>query len=535
MRETLREYDLTGLDPRLAWMTPTISWGSSPGDLEDRPVSLVTDGRESEYLTDLYAEDVGFLQELGYPVGLDHITIDREALKSAMDWGDEIDPLSDKQLFVHLVLTEPEHGNLNELWVENTLNHADDISAEQLITYAVKLNQLRQTDGDALQNTLFKQVTRFSTIQAYVGGRIRLGLKWDTLDIESANQFLAPDPDPDAPSADEVADYEEEHGDEQVHMPDYTQQPVPDPAVHGSDTTTVWDWLDDPVPEQYDQMEHTAQWFDQDDSTYASILRRTSISSSDLDLPTVDPRMKEVFDAIEYLSERDDDDVERLFTETLDLASHRLDAWWTSLATRRLFEHRETQEADFYDGAEFEFVGDHFRRGEGTEAKPNLSSDGGDRSGEESGTDTAAMTLEGNTRFGTIENRQLNLKKSNYRLVEQSTEEEGTERGRDGAGATPAGSATGKRATPRAVRRSDTARSAIRKPTNAAPKKRERTGPTNREPNERERREPTNVALKEKVRTRPATREPARRTTAPGPPTARRRAPTAPTTRRRSR
>jgi hypothetical protein len=38
------------------------------------------------------------------------------------------------------------------------------------------------------------------------------------------------------------------------------------------------------------------------------------------------------------------DEVERVFTETLDLASHRLDAWVTAVATRRLMAMRQSQE-----------------------------------------------------------------------------------------------------------------------------------------------------------------------------------------------
>lgn len=40
-------------------------------------------------------------------------------------------------------------------------------------------------------------------------------------------------------------------------------------------------------------------------------------------------------------------ELERLLTETLDLASHRLDAWLTALATRRLRELRTAQEGEF--------------------------------------------------------------------------------------------------------------------------------------------------------------------------------------------
>lgn len=55
-----------------------------------------------------------------------------------------------------------------------------------------------------------------------------------------------------------------------------------------------------------------------------------------------DPDLMEVLDALAYFEEgnHDPETVGRLLTETLDLASHRHDAWQTSLATRRLDELR---------------------------------------------------------------------------------------------------------------------------------------------------------------------------------------------------
>lgn len=58
---------------------------------------------------------------------------------------------------------------------------------------------------------------------------------------------------------------------------------------------------------------------------------------------SVEPRMHEFADSLRYLGELSDETRSLLTRETLDLCSHRLDAWWTSLATRRLFELRETQ------------------------------------------------------------------------------------------------------------------------------------------------------------------------------------------------
>jgi len=391
VREMLSDNDMTELDPRLAWMLPPMNFGV-PDPSGDRPVSVVTDGREPEYLHYLYTEPFRFLRRMGWPVGADHITVDTERVKETLGWGDEIDRLSERQLFLHIVLTNPEHGGFGELiWgsAAGTINY-DSAAGDALDTYEGKLLNMMQTECESLQNTLFKQVTRFGTLQAYIGGRLRLGLKWDTLELGSENAFLSPDRNPDAPSADEVEDVREETGRQNVHVPDYTQQPVPDPSVVGEDTTTAWDWLDEDVPE--------SQWLDGRPTSYADLLWKTG--SPAFDQATVDPQSREVFDAIAYLEGRDADDIGRLFTETLDLASHRLDAWWTSLATRRLFEHRERQEAARFDGDDYAFVGDQFgRRSE--DAQPALDS------GPHNDGTAVKPTIQGRTQFGAIENQQL--------------------------------------------------------------------------------------------------------------------------------
>lgn len=78
-------------------------------------------------------------------------------------------------------------------------------------------------------------------------------------------------------------------------------------------------------------------------------LKRTLV---DLDLPTesiasgayeTDPRVRQFLTSLRYLRRLDQDELDQLLRETVDLASHRLDAWWTSLATRRLADLRNGQ------------------------------------------------------------------------------------------------------------------------------------------------------------------------------------------------
>jgi hypothetical protein len=62
------------------------------------------------------------------------------------------------------------------------------------------------------------------------------------------------------------------------------------------------------------------------------------------DIARGQPPVTEVFDELRNLVENaTTPEIERLLTETLDLSSHRLDAWLTAFATRRLLEMRAAQ------------------------------------------------------------------------------------------------------------------------------------------------------------------------------------------------
>ncbi|RXK48654.1 hypothetical protein [Halorientalis pallida] len=447
VRQMLIDNDVQSLDPRIAWMHPPVrslfgedTRGEQLQLSGDRPVSDVTDGRESDYLRYLYHEPFGFLRNMGLPVGLDAISLDRERVKEITGWGDEIDSLSDRQLFMHVWLTNPEHGKFSAIAAyagDTPITY--EASSEEANVYRDKRYNLYRTGGASLQNTLFKQLTRFSVLQGYVGGRIRLGLKWGDLDLPSDNAFLSPDRNPNARSADEIEEIEAETGEENVVAPDYTQQPVPDPSVVDGDTKTVWEFLEESVP-----AERLDRYDDDYGGSYANELFQSC--SPRYDDPSLDPRLQEILDAAAYLESRDTDDLGRLFTETLDLASHRLDAWWTSLATRRLFEHRETRETDFCDGAEFAFVGDQFERGEDTEAlpepEPESESDTGD--GAQSSTGTR-FGVGGKTRFGAVENMQSVSKQFGSFSFGGTTGESGTS-GEDGDDAETDGGETFERA-----------------------------------------------------------------------------------------
>ncbi len=329
LRKTLTDYGLDSLDPRLAWLVPSFEHVGTHDPSRIRPIATIASDRAPHYLSILYEYDLEFLREMGFPTPLSKFTVDREVFKDVVGYGDGIDDLSDEQIALDVILRSPDHGWLKGMRLLALTSIGDDVPAvtDSSTVTGRKVDALVETDGDALQHTLFKQLTRFSTIEAYLNARIRLGVMWDEPLLSDVEQLLSAD----GP----------------------TQQPVPDPSRVDDDTNTVWDALaDNPSP-----------YYEYD--TYAELLRKTCAPG--YDEPAVDPRMREFFESLAALEAQDAADLRRLTTETLDLASHRLDAWWTSLATRRLFEHRERQEVDLYDGADYAFVGDQFWRGEGTE------------------------------------------------------------------------------------------------------------------------------------------------------------------------
>jgi hypothetical protein len=382
IRRMLRQNDMTDLDPRIGWMIPPISLYTSPEPPEVLEPQLVGD-HPGEYLRMLYEQDWQVLRLMEEPLALKQLSVDRERVGEILDLGFPVDLLSERQLAYHVIERGPDHGKLDQLMRDsileggfgsgNTPDHPIELTTDADDLAFTKLGVIGMTDGLGLQHSLFRQLLRFGTVQAHVGGRIRLGLKWDEpLARDGVDRLLSAD-----------------LSDSDPHV----QRPVPDPSVYvegpdGDAPPTVWDVLNDDVPDHVGE-----PW---SGSTYLDILSCTCSPAAEpstthaggcgrLDeQPAADPRLREFFESLQYLERRfgdDTGDLERLLAETLDLASHRLDAWWTSLATRRLFEHRERQEVDLYDGAEYAFVGDHFERGEGAPERPDNWESGDDGGG----------------------------------------------------------------------------------------------------------------------------------------------------------
>ncbi|WP_458190062.1 hypothetical protein [Haladaptatus sp. NG-WS-4] len=115
-----------------------------------------------------------------------------------------------------------------------------------------------------------------------------------------------------------------------THMKEHGRdvwQVIPEPEHYPDElATTIWSKLDQRVP-------HNIAGGD----------TSTSYAEALFSNPEIDDAFADVQQALQYLQGVENADLETLLTETLDLASHRLDAWATSVATRRLTAIRKEQ------------------------------------------------------------------------------------------------------------------------------------------------------------------------------------------------
>lgn len=88
------------------------------------------------------------------------------------------------------------------------------------------------------------------------------------------------------------------------------------------------------------------------ESSYEDLLLEAVARDVQSDVPpsqSPDPAFARYLTALSRLDDVDPDRLDRAFRSTMDLASHRLDAWWTSVATRRLSTIRERQSGSSYE------------------------------------------------------------------------------------------------------------------------------------------------------------------------------------------
>ncbi|WP_440766368.1 hypothetical protein [Natronorubrum sp. DTA7] len=152
----------------------------------------------------------------------------------------------------------------------------------------------RRYDDAGTMNSLARVLTHYATLQEYADGRLRLGLQVD---------------DPPASDPDGIPG----HGSTRSDLYDYV------PGVAGT--------IADP-----------------DNVEYAPLID-SLIAGEDPDdvLPnglTAPQTTVDFAESLEHVSGLDRSSTASLTAEALDATSHRLDAWWTSLATAAVFAHR---------------------------------------------------------------------------------------------------------------------------------------------------------------------------------------------------
>ena len=161
-------------------------------------------------------------------------------------------------------------------------------------------------DGDYDSTaSLLRQLLRFAALQAAIASRVRIGALY-------------------GPATNEQVDFPAE------------------PTSYGPGDSTVFGLFDDRLPAKgvsggfpslrtHPNLDDTSDFRD---------LLRTTATVTGTTTPSPDPELAGFIDALTELESVDSDRLDRLTRETMDTASHRLDAWWTSIATRRLADHR---------------------------------------------------------------------------------------------------------------------------------------------------------------------------------------------------
>jgi len=182
-----------------------------------------------------------------------------------------------------------------------TVPSSDSPTTKKLERFA--LNQEQYGDSGAMRS-LLRLLLQHSTLQEYVTARRRLGLAYD--DVPDAW------PDPAYYTESDVGPLETLHTEA--------------PAALGAH----------PNVRSLQSLDRRNYSYDYVNALEDAALNYTSSTS-------IDPRISEFTDSVRYLGGVEPADLGPLLRETLDLANHRLDAWWTSLATKDLFELREAQ------------------------------------------------------------------------------------------------------------------------------------------------------------------------------------------------
>lgn len=303
------------LDPRLAYLTMFPERSLNPertksdfwtlaNDLRAKYRSTITEPQIAErglggFVDLLLDSTLEELRPLGAPLDLSGFEPSDEFAKevdwSSLDHAERVEATLDRIEET----SEGDGGLMDAAGVAGDL--FDGLPTDSLLEPA-RLGALignQQQYGDTgYLHSLVRVLLHFGTIHAYANGRARLGATYD-----------------DPPKG----------------IPEW-----------GDGTAYPTDGLDDPTPAALDAHPNVNRDEDEEYSYFEALQEATTPY---LTSTSIEPRMAEFADSLRYLSGCDPETLSALTRETLDLCSHRLDAWWSSLATKRLFELRETQQA----------------------------------------------------------------------------------------------------------------------------------------------------------------------------------------------
>lgn len=231
------------------------------------------------------------LSHLGSPLDGSEIEVTEQFAADA-DW----ESLSAEERLT-VVLDELEgNSTLESEYMYDTLENSFIESVTSAATvHALASNQTEYGDTGYL-HSLLRTLLYFGTVQEYVTARRRLGNAYD---------------------------------DQDGYIPQSSYRPQY--PVHS---------LNSDIPEALASHPNIDTGGDDEYSYFQALQEAATPYESST---SIEPRMSEFADSLRYLSDLDTETLSVLTRETLDLCSHRLDAWWISLGTKRLLELREAQ------------------------------------------------------------------------------------------------------------------------------------------------------------------------------------------------
>lgn len=287
------------LDPHLGWLQPTDAGGSrsSRNRTDENGPSLAaesselvghTDNRFLSLLTDVSFDD---LRRMGYEPRFDELVVEPGEIPSELTPDNPDLGFNDQELLFY-ALTRASGEQWEDLALHDAIRWSDsqnsvrdaiaeDVASPEVYIYYLLFDLYDEYGDPGTLHTLLRALSRFSLLDSYVGDRIRATLV--TENVPSLNPSTV------------------------------SNVPVPDPGTESGQT--VWEWLESTSPAN-------TPWV-------------SYVEADD------DYRSHDVKESLSVLSRLEPAALQRLLTGTLSLASHRFDAWWTSIATRRLVENRQ--------------------------------------------------------------------------------------------------------------------------------------------------------------------------------------------------